>query len=458
MAKRKTPETPAKIERARVQVVRDPLDAEISRRQFLTGLAATTGAIALANCGGGGGGGGGSPESEPLPNPQDSGIENVIVVMMENRSFDHFLGWVPGADGTQAGVEYPDKQGQNHPTYHLDTFQGCQFEDPDHSYRGGRVQYDDGANDGWLRAGTDDLFPIGYYVQDDLSFFGGAVPAWTTFDRYFCSILSSTYPNRFYQHAAQTDRLSNTLTISTIPTIWDRMTDKGLSWTYYYNDLPVTALWGQKYLPKSKLYPQFLEDAAAGNLPNLCFVDPRFVGEGQGLSNDDHPLADIRNGQAFLNEVYRAVTSSPNWENTVLVVNYDEWGGFYDHVPPPTAPTTDLDPVIGNDGRLGFRVPALVVSPLARRGFVAKEQYDHTSILTMVEWRWGLDPLSARDASANNLARVLDFRDRKDLSAPQFDVPTGPFGEVCIQGAAEARADLVGLKALAEANGFAVPR
>ena len=99
-----------------------------------------------------------------------------------------------------------------------------------------------------------------------------------------------------------------------------------------------------------------------------------------GITNDDHPLADIRNGQAFLNQVYEAVTSSPNWENTVLVINYDEWGGFYDHVPPPLAPRTALDDMIGNDGRLGFRVPSLVVSPLARRGFVARQQYDHTSI------------------------------------------------------------------------------
>src|SRR5262249_55378271 len=148
------------------------------------------------------------------------------------------------------------------------------------------------------------------------------------------------------------------------------------------------------------------------------------------------------------NQVYEAVTSSPNWENTVLVINYDEWGGFFDHVPPPLAPQTDLDASIGNDGRLGFRVPCVVISPLARRGFIAKKQYDHTSILAMIEWRWGLEALSARDASANNLAQVLDFSRSKDLSAPRFEVPAGPFGEVCTQELLAAKkADFVGLRA-----------
>src|SRR5262249_36486790 len=163
------------------------------------------------------------------------------------------------------------------------------------------------------------------------------------------------------------DRLENNFNVAMIPTIWDRLADKGLSHTYYYSDLPVTALWGSRLLGISKVYDEFLADAAAGRLPNVSFVDPSFLGESDGTSNDDHPLADVRNGQAFLNQVYEAVTSSPNWENTVLVINYDEWGGFFDHVPPPLAPQTDLDASIGNDGRLGFRVPCVVISPLARR-------------------------------------------------------------------------------------------
>jgi phospholipase C len=432
--------------------------SELSRREFLAGLAAATGALALGACGDGSGDG--DPESEPLPDPASSGIEHVVVLMMENRSYDHFLGWLPGGDGIQSGVEYVDKRGALQSTYRLPPeWQGCQYGDPDHGYTGGRVQYADGNCDGWLLASTDDLFPIGYYTAGDLSFFGGAVPAWTTCDRYFCSILSSTFPNRIYQHAAATDRLSNTFTASELPAIWDRLAAKGLSGRYYYSDLPVTALFGSRFLDISKPYAEFLSDAAAGRLANVSLVDPRFVGEEQGTSNDDHPFADIRNGQVLIDEVYRAITSSPAWANTVLVVNYDEWGGFYDHVAPPLTPPSALDMQIGNDGRLGFRVPLLVVSPLARRGFVGHRQYDHTSILSLIEWRWGLDPLTELDATTENLARVLDFRSAKDLSAPQFAVPQGPFAGPCVEEAVAraSRADLYGLEAMARRYGFPVP-
>jgi phospholipase C len=384
----------------------------------------------------------------------------VVVLMMENRSYDHFLGWLPGGDGMLA-AEYIDKQGQSQATYRLPPeWQGCQWGDPDHGYAGGRIQYADGACDGWLQASTDDLFPIGYYTDEDLSFFGGAVPAWTTCDRYFCSILSSTFPNRIYQHAAATDRLRNTFDVCELPAIWERLAAKGLSGAYYYHDLPVTALFGSRFLGISKLFPEFLADAAAGRLANLTLVDPSFISEELGTSNDDHPFADIRNGQILLNKVYEAVVSSPNWANTVLVVNYDEWGGFYDHVPPPLMEQTALDREIGNDGRLGFRVPTLVVSPLARRGFVGHKVYDHTSILSMVEWRWGLDPLSERDATATNLAHVLDFKSGKDLSAPRFVVPQGPFGEPCVHDEAAiraARADMFDLADMARRHGFVVP-
>ena len=160
----------------------------------------------------------------------------------------------------------------------------------------------------------------------------------------------------------------------------------------------------------------------------------------------------------FVNQIYDAVTTSPNWPDSVLIVNYDEWGGFFDHVPPPLAPQTALDPQLGNDGRLGFRVPLLMVSPLARRGFVARQQYDHTSILSLIEWRWELDPLSVRDATANNLAHALDFRRQKNLTAPQFSVPPGPFGTPCTAAAMQARSELSGLRSLAERYGFPVGR
>lgn len=356
--------------------------------------------------------------SAALPTPEESGIDHVVVVMMENRSFDHYMGWLPGADGRQDGLTYTDRDGVAHATHHLRDTQGCGNPDPDHSFDGGRAQFNDGRCDGFLRSGDNDEFAIGYYLPKDLAFYGKAAPHWTVCDNYFSAIMGPTFPNRFYQHSAQTDRIENSTTLVTLPTIWDRLADAGLRGRYYFNDVPFTALWGTKYLGISQPYATFLTDCALGNLPEVSFVDPRFLDEGSGTSADDHPHADIRAGQFFLNEVYQAVTRGPAWERTLLVINYDEWGGFFDHVPPTTAP--DAHP---EWGLRGFRVPSLIISPRARRHHVAHGVYDHTSVLKAIEWRWNLPALTARDAAARNIAEVLDFTKRPNLDAPRWFVP-----------------------------------
>src|SRR5881394_2140755 len=248
-----------------------------SRRQFLTTTATAAGAVAL----------GCNDRSivastlaqltdGVLPQPETCGIDHVIVFMMENRSFDHFLGWLPGADDRQAGLTYVDAGGVPHTTFPLaPDFQGCGFQDPDHSYDGGRVEYDGGACDGWLRA--NDVFSIGYYRQQDLAFLGHAVPDWTSFDRYFCAILGPTFPNRIYQHAGQTDRLANNAELSQLPTIWDRLAARGVSGRYYYSDVPFLGLWGAKYTPISRTLDAFFADCAAGTLPAVAFVDGAFL-------------------------------------------------------------------------------------------------------------------------------------------------------------------------------------
>jgi phospholipase C len=358
-----------------------------------------------------------------LPSPASCGIEHIILVMMENRSFDHFLGWLPGADGRQGGLTYFDANGTGHDTYPLaPDFQGCGRAMPDHSYEGGRVEYNGGACDGWLRA--NDVFSIGYYEQRDLGFLGAAVPQWTSFDRYFCAIMAETFPNRVYQHAGQTDRLHNTdLVLSTLPTIWDRLAARGLRGRYYFGDAPILGLWGPRYLPISRPLDAFFADCAAGTLPHVAYVDQAFLTELTGTGADDHPYNDIRAGEAFLNQVYHAVTTSPAWARTVLVINFDEWGGFFDHVPPPVAPLSPGDIAVGNiDGLRGFRTPALLISPFAPRAHTSHVVYDHTSVLRMIEWRWNLQPLTVRDATANNLADELNFASPQ-LDAPVYSVP-----------------------------------
>src|SRR5207244_1377723 len=149
--------------------------------------------------------------------------------------------------------------------------------------------------------------------------------------------------------------------------------------------------------------------AASGTLPQYTYLDPFFLGEDQGGSNDDHPHADIRRGQALVSSVVRALTESPLWSKTLLIVTYDEWGGFFDHVPPPTRPDAFKPTATEEHNTAGFRVPTFVVSPFARPGYVAHDQYDHSSILKFVEWRFGLKALTPRDDSAGNLAVALDF-------------------------------------------------
>ncbi len=390
--------------------------SQLSRRQFLYGSAAALGSLSAGQSLSWAAAAG----RPRLPRPEKSGIDHIVVAMMENRSFDHLLGWLPGAGGRQAGLVYKDRQGAPFKTYPLaPDFQGCSHPDPDHSYDGARITYNDGRCDGWLRAGTNDDFTIGYYTRHDLPFLGKAAPDWTVCSRYFAAIMGPTYPNRIYQHAAVTDRLDDSLTLSTLPTIWDRLADAGVDGRYYHSDTAFLDLWGTRYNSIKRSYPQFLQDCASGDLPAVAFVDPPLSGEAAGTSGDDHPHGDLRAGEWWLYQTYRAVTTGRDWKHTVLVINFDEWGGFFDHVPPQAAP--DVDPAFE---LRGFRVPCLIVSPFSAPGTIVDDIYDHTSILKMIEWRWSLPALSIRDAAANNLAEALDFsivrRHTRDYAVPQF--------------------------------------
>jgi phospholipase C len=241
-------------------------------------------------------------------------------------------------------------------------------------------------------------------------------------------------------HAAQTDRLSNSPTLATVPTIWDELADAGISHRYYYSNLPFLGLWGPKYIPTSAFYTQFLMDASSGSLPAVSFVDPRFTLIDDGTGNDDHPHADIRSGEALMAQAFRAVASGPAWGKTVFVINWDEWGGFFEHIAPPraTAPN-NVDPdLVNGKARLGFRVPTVVASPCTRGNpkspRINSLVFDHTSVLKLIEWRWGLPPLTFRDAShdINNLAFIMDF-EHPNLSLPVLPEPTAPLPEPCLQ-------------------------
>jgi phospholipase C len=198
---------------------------------------------------------------------------------------------------------------------------------------------------------------------------------------------------------------------------------------YYYGNFSFLLLY-QKHAAISHKHATFFKQCKTGKLPSFSYIDPNWTFHDSGPSsgsegNDDHPHADIRAGEYFLSQIYNAVTKSPAWPRTLLIVTFDEWGGFFDHVSPPAA--IDLNPDLA---QRGFRVPCLLISPFARRGKVAHGTYDHASILRLVEWRWGLEPLSARDEEAANLAAALDFSHR-NLSAPRIAAPRLVVGAAC---------------------------
>jgi phospholipase C len=407
----------------------------VNRRDFLRNVAGAASAAALSAAVAQRAA---ASAAQTLPSPEASQIDHIIVVMMENRSFDHLLGWLPGANGRQAGLTYLDSQDEAHPTTQLATYVGCAHPDPDHSYTGGRSEYNNGLMDGWLKTTTNDVFSIGYYTEEQLPFFSALARNFTTLDAYFASIMGPTFPNRIFQHAAQTDRLTNTLDVSTLPTIWDNLAAAGVSARYYYSNVPFLALWGLKYLGISSPFADFLTAAAAGTLPAVSFVDPRYTILDDGGGNDDHPHADLRAGEAFLGQVYNAVTSSPKWANTALIINRDEWGGFFDTVTPPRAiAPNDVDTdLVNGKALLGCRVPTIVVSPFTR-GNTATPRinsaiYDHTSVLKLIEWRYNLPPLTSRDASndVGNLAQALNFTS-PDVSVPQLPVVAPPIPTPC---------------------------
>ncbi len=428
-----------------------PHDELLRRREFLQRTAMTAGLAGMAGALG--------PDTlvaeaarrqrrSYLPSPRNMPVDTIVVIMMENRSFDHYLGFLPKADGHQQGLVYADGAGQAHPTHRLTPdWQGCGHLDPDHSWDGGRVQLNGGACDGWLKPGSNnDDFALGYYAEGDLGFIQDAAKQSTAFDRFFCSIMASTFPNREYMHAAQSyGQTGNYIPAEEMgfpfeTTIWAALQRAGISHQYFYSDIPASALWGQEALGISSPVSVFYEQAAAGTLPHVSFVDPNFgaiVGEGAGTSGDEHPHGDVRVGQAFMADVCHAFMESPQYKRGALFITYDEWGGFFDHVRPRRVPDPLNNADINKDyGLMGFRIPVVGLSPYLRRGHVDHSVYGFESILKMIEYRFGLKPLTRRDAYARNIARAFDWRG-KPRTPPELPTPADVVGMPCPPGGAE---------------------
>jgi hypothetical protein len=298
------------------------MDSDLSRREFLERTALAAGAAGAAAL----------PTSallaqeaqahwnaNPLPSPRNIPIDHFVILMMENRSYDHYFGWMREGDGDQT-QSFPNALGQQVPTRHFSTlgtggtqYKGCGHPDPGHGWESGRAQL----NGGFLAPGSgNDEFALTYFNKGELGFIHEAARNYTSYDRYFCSLLASTWPNRFYKWSAQSGGLkSNTVNPggNAWETIFDRAISKGLTARYYASDLPFAALFGPRSAAWINPISRYYEDCFVGTLPNIAIVDPPFKdgGGGDGLSADEHPLGDVRLGQAFMADIVRAFTSTP---------------------------------------------------------------------------------------------------------------------------------------------------
>jgi phospholipase C len=416
------------------------------RRDALKSLGALAGVAAipkvLGACGGDDG--------------DDDGITTIVTVMMENRSYDHYLGARTllegrGGDGLAATMSNPRSGGELVSVYHDGILE---IPDPPHGWNSCHDQYNAGANDGFLREyearfGAQ-ITPhvMGYLTRDDLPFTYALADGGAVCDAWFCSMLGPTWPNRMYLHSAT----SGGLTVNELPeqggiswpSIHHRLNDAGIPWAYYFQDLPFVPLFKDLEVDGfvKRFHYDFFDDAAAGTLPPVVFVEPAFS------VNDDHPPHHPMLGQQFLASVYGALAESPQWKNCLLVITYDEHGGFFDHVPPPTA--ADDRAGEGFD-RLGFRVPTVVAGPYVKQGHVSSVVRDHTSVIAHINRMFDLEPLTARDAAANDLSELIDVERLANLDPlPPPVVPAIEVDEMMVRAALyERQSELVDLELFA---------
>jgi phospholipase C len=397
------------------------------------------------------------PESLPDPGrpagePTDAlPFDHIVIVMMENHSFDNYLGMLPRRGGS-AAIDGFSFDAPGNPTNSNPVNGGyitvqrapslCQPSGPSQGWTTTHKQIDGGRMDGFGRGASACML---YWDEQDIPFYHSLARSFTVGNRWFCSAPCQTYPNRRFMLAGTAFGLISTdvASVTQSPpngTIFDRLAAYNISWRDYYSDVPAVAVIEPivtKYPSNIVPVGQFFADCAAGTLPSVSFVDSDIgvagvVGDNvigavpapfaaetghqvtaQGSGSEEGP-GDITLGETFVAGVVNAVLSSPAWPRTLLLWTYDEHGGYYDHVPPPAAiPPDSIKPQLGPDDSpggydiYGPRVPAVVVSPYSKPGGVSNTVCDHTSILATIQAKWNLPAMTMRDANANTMADFL---------------------------------------------------
>jgi phospholipase C len=385
-------------------------------------------------------------------------FDHIVCLMQENHSFDNYFGMLPRRGQPRADGFTFDSHGRPTNTnplrggvvrvQHSDTV--CQPVDVSQAWTPTHKEVDNGRMDGFAKVSEGQMI---YYDEPDIPFYYSFANAFTVGNRWFCSAPCQTYPNRrFYLAGTAYGEIStDTGRVGEVPphgTIFDRLNAYGVSWKDYFVDVPGTAVI-LDVVKKNPLHmapiAEFFLDCATGNLPAVSFVDPEIgalnilgselsglVPIANGLTNfvaaqdqDEENPADINLGESFIEQVVKAVLSSPSWRRTLIVFTYDEHGGYYDHVPPPKAIAPDsikprLSPtdIKGGYDVYGPRVPAVVASPYSRPHGVTNVVHDHTSVLATIEAKWNLPAMTYRDANATTVMDFLDLSRPPRMLAP----------------------------------------
>jgi phospholipase C len=411
-------------------------------------------------------------------------IDHLVVLMLENRSFDHLLGFLydekktpdgqpfegltgeescPGSDGKPVSVfkltpDTPDVYfypgadpgegyaATNNQCYGSTTVPPAGAVAPMSGFVTDYAQaIKDNQSKGWyVFDGTAESWIMGCHTPETLPVLSALAKGFAVCDHWYGSAPTQTMPNRAFLCAGTSQgQLDDKTKKFTCPSIFGSLTTAKVPWKIYgYTSSPLT----KEDFPDTVSAPaanygkfaDFQADCASGSLAAYSFLEPSWSGKG----NSQHPNYNMALGEQLLLDTYRAVRDSPAWDKTLLVITYDEHGGCYDHVSPPwgATPPDDSTGEYGFDfTRFGPRVPTVLVSPLIPAGTVFRATegtLDHTSVLATIEKRWGIDPLTRRDAAAPDLAPVLSLTETRTddplqgVSAPT--APTNPTGLVVL--------------------------
>ncbi|MDY7226953.1 phospholipase C [Hyalangium rubrum] len=368
------------------------------------------------------------------------GVDHIVVLMMENRSFDHMLGYLkntglPGVDGVDGNraIVFENKP------YKQEHLSSPVFKpDPHHGHEEVKRQMAGGAMTGFVGSfaprarakGKDPGLIMGYHDERELPVYDYLARRFTVCDRWFSSMPGPTWPNRHFALCGHSEgHTDNGHFIQEAKTIFDHLSDANVPWRYYSHDIAFLRTVSKYTAHTSRIdkVQSFYTRAAQGTLDAVSFIDPNFTLQesifGIGYANDDHPPVDVRRGQDLVSRIYNVLLLARNnrWKRTLFIVTYDEHGGFYDHVPPPAAVSPNGDPSFST---YGIRVPALVISPWAEAGAVSHTVFDHTSILKTILKRFcqksdgALPDMGARVAAANDLEPLLSRPQPRDDAKP----------------------------------------